>query len=250
MRLASQYRALGRTVACRRGETFPANAIGGDLVADLGRHAGGQYRARQCHGAVDAARRLAGHLLLCRVPFAGIGQLGLSALMGRFTGAGDDAVRTHPCIAGNLLFAALFTRFGKSFTDDVSTLINFLMFGLGFALQWGIGLVVNRLSHRHAGPLRSCGLRARLHVAVGLQAICVVWTLLPFAQRRGTQRRAGAAVNIALRIVEIVLPVLVIIVMGYAIGRLWNKPDMRVVNRLNLDVFGPFWCWPTSPTRA
>jgi predicted permease len=47
-------------------------------------------------------------------------------------------------------------------------------------------------------------------------------------------------VNIALRIVEIVLPVLVIIVMGYAIGRLWNKPDMRVVNRLNLDVFGPF----------
>lgn len=46
--------------------------------------------------------------------------------------------------------------------------------------------------------------------------------------------------NIALRIVEIVLPVLVIIVMGYAIGRLWNKPDMRVVNRLNLDVFGPF----------
>ncbi|HQA32852.1 MAG TPA: AEC family transporter [Casimicrobium huifangae] len=44
----------------------------------------------------------------------------------------------------------------------------------------------------------------------------------------------------ALRIVEIVLPVLVIIVMGYAIGRLWNKPDMRVVNRLNLDVFGPF----------
>lgn len=46
--------------------------------------------------------------------------------------------------------------------------------------------------------------------------------------------------NIALRIVEIVLPVLVIIVMGYAIGRIWNRPDMRVVNRLNLDVFGPF----------
>ncbi len=46
--------------------------------------------------------------------------------------------------------------------------------------------------------------------------------------------------NIALRILEIVLPVIAIIVLGYGIGRLWNKPDMRVVNRLNLDVFGPF----------
>ncbi len=45
--------------------------------------------------------------------------------------------------------------------------------------------------------------------------------------------------NIALRILEIVLPVLAIIAFGYFIGRSW-KPDMRVVNRLNLDVFGPF----------
>ena len=45
--------------------------------------------------------------------------------------------------------------------------------------------------------------------------------------------------NIALRILEIVLPVLAIIMLGYVLGRLW-KPDMRVVNRLNLDVFGPF----------
>ena len=46
--------------------------------------------------------------------------------------------------------------------------------------------------------------------------------------------------NIALRILEIILPVIAIIVIGYVIGRRWNKPDMRVVNRLNLDVFGPF----------
>ena len=45
--------------------------------------------------------------------------------------------------------------------------------------------------------------------------------------------------NVALRILEIVLPVLAIIVLGYVLGRLW-KPDMRVVNRLNLEVFGPF----------
>ncbi len=46
--------------------------------------------------------------------------------------------------------------------------------------------------------------------------------------------------NIALRILEIVVPVIAIIGLGYGIGRLWKKPDMRVVNRLNLEVFGPF----------
>jgi malate permease and related proteins len=45
--------------------------------------------------------------------------------------------------------------------------------------------------------------------------------------------------NVALRILEIILPVIAIIILGYVLGRLW-KPDMRVVNRLNLDVFGPF----------
>ena len=45
--------------------------------------------------------------------------------------------------------------------------------------------------------------------------------------------------NVALRILEIVLPVLAIIVFGYVLGRAW-KPDMRVMNRFNLDVFGPF----------
>jgi malate permease and related proteins len=45
--------------------------------------------------------------------------------------------------------------------------------------------------------------------------------------------------NTALRIAEIVLPVLLIIVLGYVLGRAW-KPDMRVMNRFNLDVFGPF----------
>lgn len=46
--------------------------------------------------------------------------------------------------------------------------------------------------------------------------------------------------NIALRILEIVVPVVAIIMLGYGLGRVWNKPDMRVVNRLNLEVFGPF----------
>jgi malate permease and related proteins len=46
-------------------------------------------------------------------------------------------------------------------------------------------------------------------------------------------------VNVALRILEIVLPVLAIIVLGFVLGRVW-KPDMRVMNRFNLELFGPF----------
>ena len=45
--------------------------------------------------------------------------------------------------------------------------------------------------------------------------------------------------NIALRILEIIVPVIAVIILGYLLGRLW-KPDMRVVNRFNLEVFGPF----------
>ncbi|MFN3630508.1 MAG: AEC family transporter [Casimicrobiaceae bacterium] len=45
--------------------------------------------------------------------------------------------------------------------------------------------------------------------------------------------------TVALRIVEIILPVLAIILVGFLIGRTW-KPDMRTFNRFNLDVFAPF----------
>jgi Predicted permeases len=45
--------------------------------------------------------------------------------------------------------------------------------------------------------------------------------------------------SIVLRIVEIILPVLAIILVGFLLGRLW-QPDMRTFNRFNLDVFAPF----------
>jgi len=45
--------------------------------------------------------------------------------------------------------------------------------------------------------------------------------------------------TVALRIAEIILPVLTIILVGFLLGRLW-KPDMRTFNRFNLDVFAPF----------
>ncbi|MCS6996532.1 MAG: AEC family transporter [Casimicrobiaceae bacterium] len=45
--------------------------------------------------------------------------------------------------------------------------------------------------------------------------------------------------NLTLRILEVIAPVVGIIGFGYALGRLW-QPDMRVINRFNLDVFVPF----------
>ncbi len=43
---------------------------------------------------------------------------------------------------------------------------------------------------------------------------------------------------LALRILEIIAPVVAIIGVGYWMGRAWN-PDMRVTNRIALDVLGP-----------
>jgi len=42
----------------------------------------------------------------------------------------------------------------------------------------------------------------------------------------------------ALRILSIVLPIFLIAVLGYVYGR-WKKPDMGVVNQINMDVFVP-----------
>ncbi len=44
--------------------------------------------------------------------------------------------------------------------------------------------------------------------------------------------------SLALRILEIIMPVLGIIVIGYWMGRAWN-PDMRTTNRIALDILGP-----------
>ncbi len=44
--------------------------------------------------------------------------------------------------------------------------------------------------------------------------------------------------NLTLRILEIIAPVVAIIVIGYGMGRAWN-PDMRTTNRIALDILGP-----------
>ena len=156
---------------------LPANAIGGDLLLI----SAGMLVANIALGNVMGRlmQRGISPVIFCFVAclFAGIGQWaflhswgGSPALVMTIFGL------TH--VSGNLLFAALFTRFGKSVHGRVSTLINFLMFGLGFALQWGIGLIVNRYPTGTPGRYEAAGYEQAFLWLWGLQALCVVWTLL------------------------------------------------------------------------
>ncbi|MBL8311566.1 MAG: MFS transporter [Burkholderiales bacterium] len=80
---------------------------------------------------------------------------------------------TH--VAGNLLFAALFSRFDSRVHGRLSTLINFLMFSLGFALQWGVGLVVNRFPDS-PGHYQAAGYERAFLLLLLLQVVCIAWT--------------------------------------------------------------------------
>ena len=82
---------------------------------------------------------------------------------------------TH--VAGNLIFAALFTKFDRSVHGRLSTAINFLMFGLGFVLQWGIGVVVNHYPAAIAGRYEAAGYERAFMILLVWQALCAVWTL-------------------------------------------------------------------------
>jgi len=95
---------------------------------------------------------------------------------------------TH--VAGNLVFAALATRFDRAVHGRMSTMINFLMFGLGFAVQWGIGAVVNRFPSATTGRYEAAGYEQAFLLLFVLQAVCVAWTVLRI--RLAMTPKAGA----------------------------------------------------------
>lgn len=83
---------------------------------------------------------------------------------------------TH--VAGNLVFAALFPMFPASVRGRLSTTLNFLMFGLGFLLQWGIGLVVNRFPTGETGRYAAQGYETAFAIMAVIQAVIIVWTFV------------------------------------------------------------------------
>lgn len=91
---------------------------------------------------------------------------------------------TH--VAGNLVFAALTPCFPSAVSGRLSTTLNFFMFGLGFVLQWGIGVIVNRYPTEVAGRYAAQGYESAFLAIALLEAAVIVWTLfaLPRALKR------------------------------------------------------------------
>jgi MFS family permease len=87
---------------------------------------------------------------------------------------------TH--VSGNLVFAALFPMFPAPVRGRLSTTLNFLMFGLGFLLQWGIGLVVNQFPTAEPGRYAAPGYETAFTLIAVIQLVIIAWTF--FALRR------------------------------------------------------------------
>jgi predicted MFS family arabinose efflux permease len=97
---------------------------------------------------------------------------------------------TH--VAGNLVFAALYPRFPSAVAGRLSTTINFFMFGLGFVLQWCIGLIVNQFPSSVSGRYVAEGYERAFLIVVLIELAIVVWTFvaLPRALRAKDQSAA------------------------------------------------------------
>lgn len=87
---------------------------------------------------------------------------------------------TH--VAGNLVFAALTPKFPPGVAGRLSTIINFMMFGLGFVLQWCIGLIVNRYPTETPGRYAAAGYETAFMLVFAIELVLLVWTF--FALRR------------------------------------------------------------------
>jgi predicted MFS family arabinose efflux permease len=91
---------------------------------------------------------------------------------------------TH--VAGNLMFAALTPKFPPGVAGRLSTIINFMMFSLGFVLQWCIGLIVNRYPTDMPGRYATAGYETAFILVFAIELVLLVWTF--FALRRLSER--------------------------------------------------------------
>jgi predicted MFS family arabinose efflux permease len=87
---------------------------------------------------------------------------------------------TH--VSGNLVFAALTPLFPSHVAGRLSTTLNFVMFGTGFLLQWGIGIVVNQYPAAALGRYLPQGYEHAFGLLALAQVFIVCWTI--FALRR------------------------------------------------------------------
>ncbi len=89
-------------------------------------------------------------------------------------------------VAGNLVFAALTPHFPSNVAGRLSTTLNFFMFSMGFALQWGIGVIVNQYPTATVGRYAATGYETAFTAVAAIEAVILVWTFfaLPRAMKR------------------------------------------------------------------
>jgi predicted MFS family arabinose efflux permease len=86
--------------------------------------------------------------------------------------------------AGSLPYPALAMSFPPQLAGRVSTCLNVLVFVAAFAAQWGIGGVIALYPATAAGNYSPDGYQASFAVLLVLQAVCLLWYVLPVFLKR------------------------------------------------------------------
>ncbi|MGH6893770.1 MAG: MFS transporter [Dongiaceae bacterium] len=79
--------------------------------------------------------------------------------------------------ASNLGYATLAAHFGMGAAGRAQSMANLLLFAAAWALQWGIGEVLDRFPGAAAGAVDPAGYRWAFGIALGLQTTAVAWYL-------------------------------------------------------------------------
>ena len=79
---------------------------------------------------------------------------------------------------GVLSFAVLAREFPAHLTGRASTGMNFMVFAGAFALQWGMGEVISLWPTAADGGYAAPGYQVAFGIALGLQAIALVWMVV------------------------------------------------------------------------
>jgi len=94
---------------------------------------------------------------------------------------------------GVLSFSVLAQEFPVHLTGRASTGMNLMVFSGAFALQWGMGEVINLWPAAADGGYASSGYRAAFAIALVLQAIALVWLVAGRRLRPGVTRQGQRA---------------------------------------------------------
>jgi sugar phosphate permease len=79
---------------------------------------------------------------------------------------------------GVLSFSVLAREFPTHLTGRASTGMNLLIFATAFAMQWGMGLVINLWPTAANGGYAAPGYQAAFSIALALQAVAIAWMVI------------------------------------------------------------------------